>query len=93
MNEEAISANTSAKAAIDIALHDLFAQYCGLPLYQLLGGNHNTISSCITISLKDIGAMVEDAIALVNQGHISIKIKLGLNPMKTSNVSRPFVKR
>jgi L-Ala-D/L-Glu epimerase len=52
MNNQAIVGNTSAKAAIDMALHDLFAQYCGLPLYKLLGGNTNSISSCITISLK-----------------------------------------
>lgn len=38
MNQQAIPGNTSAKAAIDIALHDLFAQSCGLPLYRLLGG-------------------------------------------------------
>lgn len=82
MNNQAIAGNSSPKAAIDIALHDLFAQYCGLPLYKLLGGNENTISSCITISVKDMDAMVKDAISLVNQGHHNLKIKLGLNPME-----------
>ncbi|PWY55445.1 dipeptide epimerase [Legionella qingyii] len=82
MNNQAIARNTSAKAAIDIALHDLFAQHCGLPLYKLLGGNTNSISSCITISVKEIDAMVQDAVDLVNQGHQTIKIKLGLNPIE-----------
>jgi L-alanine-DL-glutamate epimerase-like enolase superfamily enzyme len=82
MNNQAITGNSSPKAAIDIALHDLFAQYCGLPLYQFLGGNKNTLNSCITISVKDINAMVIDAISLVNQGHQSLKIKLGLNPLE-----------
>lgn len=82
MNNEKIAANTSAKAAIDIALHDLFAQYCGLPLYRMLGGNTNTIHSCITISVKASGEMVCDALELVNQGYKTIKIKLGLNPIE-----------
>lgn len=80
MNNQAIAGNTSAKAAIDIALHDLFAQYCGLPLYKLLGGNKNSINSCITISVKEIHEMTDDAIELVAQGFNTIKIKLGLNP-------------
>jgi o-succinylbenzoate synthase len=80
MNISALEGNTSAKAAIDMALHDLFAQYCGLPLYQLLGGNKNSISSCITISVKGAAEMVEDAIELVKQGHKILKVKLGLEP-------------
>ena len=82
MNNQAIVGNTSAKAAIDIGLHDLFAQYCGVPLYQLLGGNKNSINSCITISVKAIEEMVIDAIDLVNQGYKTLKIKLGLNPIE-----------
>ncbi|WP_298626330.1 dipeptide epimerase [uncultured Legionella sp.] len=79
-NNQVIAGNTSAKAAIDIALHDLFAQYCGLPLYRLLGGNSNSINSCITISVKGIDEMVSDAVELVAQGYSTVKIKLGLNP-------------
>jgi len=78
-NEQALPRNTSAKAAIDIALHDLLAQSCDLPLYKFLGGNSSTLNSCITISLKGIDAMVQDAIDLVNQGYPTIKIKLGSN--------------
>lgn len=85
-NDEAIAGNTSAKAAIDMALHDLFAQYCGLPLYQLLGGTKKSISSCITISVKPINEMVDDAIDLINQGHKTLKIKLGLAP--TDDIER-----
>ncbi|RUR16666.1 dipeptide epimerase [Legionella sp. km535] len=81
MNNQNLVGNSSAKAAIDIALHDLFAQYCGLPLYKLLGGNSNSIRSCITISVKAVNEMVSDAIDLVKQGHRTLKIKLGLNPV------------
>ena len=80
MTSQAIDGNSSAKAAIDIALHDLFAQYCGLPLYQLLGGHNHRINSCITISVKDKEEMVSDAMELIRKGHTTLKIKLGLNP-------------
>ncbi|HAT2137810.1 TPA: dipeptide epimerase [Legionella pneumophila] len=80
MTDEAIGGNSSAKAAIDIALHDLFAQYCDLPLYRLLGGNTNCIDSCITISVKEVDEMVSDAVDLIQRGHKTLKIKLGLNP-------------
>ncbi|WP_454784618.1 dipeptide epimerase [Legionella sp. WA2024007413] len=82
LNNQSIAGNTSAKAAMDIALHDLFAQHRGLPLYKLLGGTTNSISSCITISVKEIDAMVQDALELVQQGHQTIKIKLGVNPIE-----------
>ncbi|MBL7480768.1 dipeptide epimerase [Legionella bononiensis] len=80
MNNQNLAGNSSAKAAMDIALHDLFAQNCGLPLYKLLGGNSNSINSCITLSVKGVNEMVSDAIDWVKQGHRTIKIKLGLNP-------------
>ncbi len=72
--------NNSAKAAIDIALHDLFAQKCNLPLYELLGGGNNTIKTSITISAKDIESMQEDIKDLLSQGFDIFKIKLGLDP-------------
>ena len=73
-----IPKNTSAKAALDIALHDLFAQARNLPLYQLLGGTQNEIRTGITISAKSTDEMVNDAKALVAQGFTTIKIKVGL---------------
>ena len=36
--ERCMVKNTSAKAAVDMAVFDLFAQSCGKPLYQVLGG-------------------------------------------------------
>ncbi len=80
MVDNVLPKNTSPKAAIDIALHDLFAKQCGLPLYKMLGGSNNTINTCITISVKKPEEMVNDAITLNNSGFNLIKIKLGLNP-------------
>lgn len=80
MIQRSMAKNTSAKAAVDIALYDLFAQLCKLPLYKFLGGAAtNKISTCVTISVKDPEAMAIDAIALVQQGFSTLKIKLGID--------------
>jgi o-succinylbenzoate synthase len=75
--EQALPKNTSAKAAMDIALHDLFAQYCGQPLYQLLGSKDNKINTCVTVSVQDAEGMVEEALSLIDIGYKTLKIKLG----------------
>jgi L-alanine-DL-glutamate epimerase-like enolase superfamily enzyme len=78
----ALPGNTSPKAAIDIALHDLFAQHCQMPLYKLLGGHKNTLATSMTISVKNTDEMVADALALIHEGFHTLKIKLGLDPIE-----------
>ena len=69
--------NTSAKAALDIAVHDLFCQHYGLPLYRFFGGLRTRIASDLTISLNDPETMVRHALAAVQRGYTSLKIKVG----------------
>lgn len=71
--------NTSAKACVDIALHDLFAQKCNVPLYQFLGGNQRYIDTVNTVSVKDPAEMAKDAVEIVEAGFKILKIKVGLN--------------
>lgn len=75
----AIQGNTSAKAAVDMALYDLFSKQCGLPLYQLLGGAKATLENDITISLNPTDQMVNDSIEAVQSGYKTLKIKVGLH--------------
>lgn len=74
---ETMRGNTSAKAAIEIALYDLRAQYAGLPLYRYLGGSQTSFKTGLTISLNPIEEMVRDATKAVALGFDSLKIKLG----------------
>ncbi|MBN7820410.1 dipeptide epimerase [Bowmanella yangjiangensis] len=69
--------NYSAKAAVEIAIYDLFAQRYNTPLYKILGGGEPTISTDITISVDYIDKMVKDSIDAVNQGFETLKIKVG----------------
>ncbi|MDH5618878.1 MAG: dipeptide epimerase, partial [Gammaproteobacteria bacterium] len=69
--------NFSAKAAVEIAVYDLFAQSFNAPLYQILGGGEPVLSTDITISVDYIDKMVQDAIAAVDAGFEALKIKVG----------------
>jgi o-succinylbenzoate synthase len=73
----AIAKNTSAKAAVDMALYDLHAQLHGVPLYRLLGGSEAPLISDITISVGDIDTMVADSMQAIARGFMALKIKLG----------------
>lgn len=72
--------NTSALAAVDMAIYDLYAQSLNLPLYKLLGGYHNLVFTCITISVNSPEIMVADALVAIDEGFTDLKLKLGIEP-------------
>lgn len=69
--------NTSAKAAVDMALYDLYGKRWGAPLYKLLGGAKKEIETDITISVNPIDEMVADSLDAVKQGFNVLKVKVG----------------
>jgi len=69
--------NSSAKAAVEIALYDLWAQFHGAPLYQMLGGGVPALETDMTISANPVAEMVADALAAVARGFTVLKVKLG----------------
>ncbi|MGN6481572.1 dipeptide epimerase [Luteibacter sp.] len=73
----AMERNTSAKAAVEIAVHDLWGQLYNAPLYKLLGGGDPVITTDITISVDYIDKMVADSVSAVERGFESLKIKVG----------------
>jgi len=73
----ALERNTSAKAAVEIAVYDLWGQLHGAPLYQMLGGGDPVITTDITISVDHIDKMVADSISAVDRGFDSLKLKVG----------------
>ena len=72
--------NHSAKAALDIAVHDLFGKRFGMPLYKYFGGFCNRMETDLTISLNGPEEMVRDAKEAVSEGYAAIKIKVGNEP-------------
>ena len=73
----AMENNFSAKAALEIAVYDLWGQLYGAPLYRLLGGGDPVVTTDITISVDYIDKMVADSVAAVERGFASLKIKVG----------------
>ncbi len=86
--DRSVVKNTSAKAAVDMAVYDLFGQLYKVPVYKLLGGYKNEITTDITISVNAPEQMAADSIEAINRGYRTLKIKVGgdsasdLNRMK-----------
>lgn len=74
--------NTSAKAAVDIALWDLFGQLYKAPIYKLLGGRRKSITTDITISVNEPEEMARDSIVAMERGYDTLKIKVGKDSKK-----------
>ena len=72
--------NCSAKAALDIAVHDLFGKRYGLPLYKLFGGYCRSMETDLTISLNEPDEMVRDSLEAVAEGYTALKLKVGNDP-------------
>lgn len=83
--DNSIVGNTSAKAAVDIAIYDLFGQFHKSPLYKLLGGYRKEIISDITISINSPDEMAKDSIEAVKLGYKTLKIKVGLDSQMDMN--------
>ncbi|MDR6096012.1 dipeptide epimerase [Stenotrophomonas sp. SORGH_AS_0321] len=75
--QSSMERNSSAKAAVEIALYDLWAQLHDAPLYQMLGGGDPVITTDITISVDYIDKMVADSLSALDRGFESLKIKVG----------------
>ncbi len=78
--DHALVKNTSAKAAVEMAVFDLFGKLYRLPLYRMLGGFRQQIESDLTISVNHPDEMAADTRAAIDRGFRIVKVKVGLNP-------------
>jgi L-alanine-DL-glutamate epimerase-like enolase superfamily enzyme len=79
----------TARAALDIALHDLVGRASGLPLYTLLGGKakeHLTISRVVSLNAPE--QMAADAARHVEHGFQTVKLKVGVADDVRSDIRR-----
>ncbi|MDA3903929.1 MAG: dipeptide epimerase [Desulfuromusa sp.] len=75
-----IIGNSSAKAAVDMAIYDLLAKELKVPLYQLLGGMTNTLETDVTVSLDTPEKMIRESKEKLSAGFNILKIKVGGDP-------------
>lgn len=75
--------NTTAKSAIDMALHDLVGRVAGVPVGDLIGGRHrDRIEVAIEIAGGSPDGMAQRCVELVAQGVRVFKPKIGGDPRR-----------
>ena len=67
----------AARAALDIALHDVFTKYLDVPLVQFLGQKIKSLPTSNTIGIKNVEETLKEAIDYHKQGFSVLKVKLG----------------
>jgi L-alanine-DL-glutamate epimerase-like enolase superfamily enzyme len=76
--------NTSAKCAIDLALHDLIGKSFGIPVYDLMGGKtKKRLHTNYICDINEPERVSEILERKVKEGFTySVKIKVGTDPLK-----------
>lgn len=75
--------NTTAKSAIDMALHDLVGRVAGVPVSDLIGGRHrDRIAVAIEVAGGSPEEMARRCVQLVAQGVRAFKPKIGGDPRR-----------
>lgn len=75
--DAALAYQPTAKAAIDMALHDLLARRLGVPVHVLLGGKlRDAVPLSRILPIKSPEEMAEKAAGLVAEGYRQLKLKL-----------------
>lgn len=70
--------NPAAKAAVDVALHDLICKRLDIPLYRYLGLDPAaTVPSSFTVGIAETEEMLRRAEEAVAAGHDVLKVKVG----------------
>jgi o-succinylbenzoate synthase len=72
----------AAKAAVDIALHDILGKTSRKQLFMLMGGYRTEVLTDITLGIKSPKKMAEDAVKAVKKGFKALKVKVGVNPVE-----------
>ncbi|MBT9160030.1 MAG: L-Ala-D/L-Glu epimerase [Dehalococcoidia bacterium] len=81
--DQALEGNSPAKAALDIALHDLVGRIYGEPVWRLLGGcRAEPVETDFTVGIDTPEAMAIEARGLIRKGFRTIKVKVGENPAR-----------
>jgi muconate cycloisomerase len=79
--DRVVKGHPYAKAAIDIACHDIAGKAAGVPVYRLLGGRfRDRIELAHSLGIMPLERCIDEAVAAVAEGARTIKCKTGLDP-------------
>lgn len=66
-------------AALDIALHDAFGQFLGVPIVEFYGQQHFFLPTSVTIGIMSVADTLAEAADYIKQGFRILKVKTGDN--------------
>jgi L-alanine-DL-glutamate epimerase-like enolase superfamily enzyme len=70
--------NSGARAAVEMALHDIVATAAGIPLYQWYGGrSRDSVPTIWHVSGGTVDEMAAEAAEAVAEGYPMVKVKVG----------------
>ncbi len=73
--------NNFAKAAIDLACHDIQGKFLNIPVYKLLGGLvRDSIPILWSLGSDSIESNIKDAAKRIEEGYTTLGLKLGFLP-------------
>lgn len=78
LSRELFPNHPATRAAIDIALHDAFGKFLGIPIVEFYGRQHETLPTSVTIGIMDVESTLAEASGYRDLGFTVLKIKTGL---------------
>ncbi len=74
-----LPSSPSARAAVDIALFDIVAKTCDLPVWKLLGGFRPSVRTSVTVGILPCAETVRRAREYIRRGFQCLKLKGGVD--------------
>ncbi|MFM2145196.1 MAG: hypothetical protein RL732_32 [Bacteroidota bacterium] len=68
------------QAAVDLALHDAFAKWMGIPVVDYYGRKIDALPTSVTIGIKNVRDTLEEAKDYRALGFHILKVKMGIDP-------------
>ena len=78
--DSVVSGNPAAKAAVDMALHDILGKKGRKPLFMFMGGYRTEVLTDITLGIKSPKEMARDGVRAAKKRFKALKVKVGVNP-------------
>ena len=92
--DRAVKGHPYAKAAIDIACHDIAGKAAGVPVWRLLGGCYrDRVEIAHSLGIMPVDRCIEEAAEAVREGARTIKCKTGVEPERDVEVVRRLRER